>query len=82
MAGQGTTRKKISPVNRVKPLASKTTINVIVETPKGKRNKFRFDEKLGLFRLGKVLPADRYSPTTSGSFRGRKRKTATHSTSF
>jgi inorganic pyrophosphatase len=31
-------------------------VNVIIETPKGSRNKFKYDERLGLFRLGKVLP--------------------------
>jgi inorganic pyrophosphatase len=33
------------------------TLNAIVETPKGRRNKFKFDEERGLFVLGKVLPA-------------------------
>src|SRR5262249_26353611 len=31
-------------------------VHVIVDTPKGSRNKFKYDEALGLFRLGKVLP--------------------------
>lgn len=30
--------------------------NVIIETPKGSRNKFKYDEELGLFKLRKVLP--------------------------
>jgi inorganic pyrophosphatase len=48
-------------------------LNVIIETPKGSRNKFRFDEKLGLFRLGGVLPVGAsfpfdfgYVPSTKG----------------
>ena len=41
----------------VQPFAGPTVINVIVETPKGNRNKFKFDETLQLFCLGKVLPA-------------------------
>lgn len=32
-------------------------LNAIIETPMGARNKFIYDEKLGLFRLKKVLPA-------------------------
>lgn len=32
-------------------------INVIIETPKGSRNKFNYDEELELFKLGGVLPA-------------------------
>src|SRR2546421_12793416 len=32
-------------------------LHVIVDTPKGSRNKFRYDEELGLFKLSGVLPA-------------------------
>ena len=32
-------------------------LNVIIETPKGSRNKFDYDEKRGLFKLGGALPA-------------------------
>ena len=31
-------------------------LNVVVDTPKGSRNKYKFDEKHGLWRLSKVLP--------------------------
>lgn len=31
-------------------------LNVIIETPKGSRNKYTFDEKLNLFKLGGILP--------------------------
>jgi len=31
-------------------------LNVVVDTPKGSRNKYKFDEKRGLWRLSKVLP--------------------------
>ena len=37
-------------------------LNAIIETPKGARNKFSFDEKLGLFRLKKVLTAGAVFP--------------------
>jgi inorganic pyrophosphatase len=37
-------------------------LNAIIETPKGARNKFSYDEKLGLFRLKKVLPAGAIFP--------------------
>jgi inorganic pyrophosphatase len=33
------------------------TLQVIVETPKGSRNKFAFDPKQEIFSLKKVLPA-------------------------
>src|SRR4051812_41227478 len=39
-----------------------TLLNTIVETPKGARNKFAYDEKLGLFRLKKILPAGMVFP--------------------
>jgi len=31
-------------------------VRVLVDTPKGSRNKYKYDEKLGLYRLSKVLP--------------------------
>lgn len=37
-------------------------LNAIIETPMGARNKFVYDEKLGLFRLKKVLPAGHVFP--------------------
>ena len=48
-------------------------LNVIIETPKGSRNKFKYDEALRLFRLSGVLPAGAvfpydfgYVPSTQG----------------
>jgi inorganic pyrophosphatase len=32
------------------------TLQVVIETPRGSRNKFKYDEQLGLFRLNKMLP--------------------------
>src|SRR4028119_2143117 len=37
-----------------------------VETPEGSRNKFDFDEELGLFKLGGVLPAGAVFPFDFG----------------
>lgn len=39
---------------------------VIIETPKGSRNKFNYDEELGLFKLGGVLPAGASFPFDFG----------------
>jgi inorganic pyrophosphatase len=36
--------------------AEKRTCNAIVETPKGRRNKFDYDPESSLFRLGGLLP--------------------------
>ncbi|HEX8069388.1 MAG TPA: inorganic diphosphatase [Pyrinomonadaceae bacterium] len=41
-------------------------VNVIVETPKGSRNKFNYDDELGLFKLGGVLPAGAVFPFDFG----------------
>ena len=41
-------------------------LNVIIETPKGSRNKFDYDERRGLFKLGGVLPAGAVFPFDFG----------------
>ena len=41
-------------------------LNVVIETPKGSRNKFDYDEALGLFRLGGVLPVGAVFPFDFG----------------
>jgi inorganic pyrophosphatase len=41
-------------------------LNVIIDTPKGSRNKFSFDEKVGLFKLSGVLPAGASFPFDFG----------------
>ena len=46
--------------------SSSEGVNVIIETPKGSRNKFKFDPKCGLFSLGSVLPAGATFPYDFG----------------
>ena len=46
--------------------ADSRELNVIIETPKGSRNKFNYDEELGLFKLGGVLPAGAVFPFDFG----------------
>ena len=41
-------------------------LNVVVDTPKGSRNKFEYDERRGLFKLGGVLPAGAVFPYDFG----------------
>ena len=41
-------------------------VNVVIETPQGSRNKFNYDEELGLFKLGGVLPAGAVFPFDFG----------------
>jgi inorganic pyrophosphatase len=41
-------------------------LNVIIETPKGRRNKFKYDDKSGIYKLGGVLPAGAVFPFDFG----------------
>jgi inorganic pyrophosphatase len=44
----------------------KNLVNVIVETPRGSRNKFAYDDELAIIRLKKVLPAGMSFPYDFG----------------
>jgi inorganic pyrophosphatase len=45
-----------TPFENLKPFDEETgDLNVIIDTPKGSRNKYKFDEKLGIFKLSGVL---------------------------
>ena len=54
------------------PFANPHRINVVVETPKGCRNKFKFDESLQCFRLGKILPLGASFPYDFGFVPGTR----------
>jgi inorganic pyrophosphatase len=41
-------------------------LNAVIETAKGNRNKFKYDEELGLFRLRKTLPLGMVYPFDFG----------------
>src|SRR5579871_5314832 len=47
-------------------------LNVIIETPKGSRNKFDFNHRQGLFELGKVLPTGMAFPYDFGFVPGTR----------
>lgn len=51
---------------RLAPKDGKATIQVIIETPKGSRNKYAFDPKQKVFELKKVLPAGMAFPYDFG----------------
>ena len=42
-------------------------VRVIIDTPRGSRKKYKFDEQLGLFKLSRVLPAGMSFPFDFGS---------------
>ena len=54
------------------PFAADGSINVIIETPKGSRNKFKYDEKLRRYRLCSVLPSGSVFPYDFGFVPGTK----------
>lgn len=61
------TNTAITPYVGLEPFDSKThELNIVIDTPKGSRNKFAFDEKLGLFKLSGVLPAGANFPFDFG----------------
>jgi len=62
------TRNGLADVSRLKPLDpnDKSVVRVIIETPKGSRNKYAFDEDERVFELKTVLPAGMAFPYDFG----------------
>ncbi len=57
----------------IPPRKSKTKlVHVIIDTPRGSRNKYKFDEKLGCFKLSRILPAGHVFPYDFGSIPGTR----------
>lgn len=57
----------------IPPRESKTKlVHVIIDTPRGSRNKFKFDETLGCFKLSRILPAGHVFPCDFGSIPGTR----------
>jgi inorganic pyrophosphatase len=52
--------------NHIEPYRKSGNLNVISETPKGSRNKFKYNEELGIFELGSVLPSGAMFPFDFG----------------
>lgn len=61
-------RKASVPVTPVISLAQSKddSLNVVIETPKGSRNIFKFDQTTGMFKLSKVLPEGMMFPYDFG----------------
>ena len=64
MAGDRSSRDPLTHLSAGRPGSDE--VNVIVETPKGSRNKFDYDEEYRLFTLGGVLPAGAVFPFDFG----------------
>ena len=55
------------PLSRLPALADGSTdTHVIIDTPKGSRNKYKFDDEHGIFKLSGVLPAGAVFPFDFG----------------
>ena len=63
------TRKSISTMT---PWAVRGLINVIVDTPADSRNKYKFDEELGIFKLSRMLPQGLHFPCEFGFIPGTR----------
>jgi inorganic pyrophosphatase len=57
---------KSHPINKLRPVEKDGSVNAVIETPKGCRNKFKWDEERGLFMLGGVLPMGAVFPFDFG----------------
>src|SRR5262247_3666073 len=54
-------------ISRIPPFGPKSEyVNVIIETPKGSRTKFKYDEEHGLFMFDKALPIGQSFPFDFG----------------
>lgn len=56
---------KETPIQKLSPYDD-DAINVIIETPQGSRNKYKYEPELGLFTISKVLPAGATFPYCFG----------------
>jgi inorganic pyrophosphatase len=63
--GLGRVGSSMSPLDDLEPFED-GILNVVIETPKGSRNKFKYDEKKGLFKLSGVLPCGASFPFDFG----------------
>ena len=58
-----------NPAATIPPRAG-SLINVIIDTPRGCSNKYKYDEELGIFRISRILPAGMHFPYDFGSVPG------------
>jgi inorganic pyrophosphatase len=63
---------KLTPWDRLPPRPSPGILHVVVETPRGSRNKYKYDPELGLFRLNRVLFAGASFPFDFGYVPGTR----------
>jgi inorganic pyrophosphatase len=42
-------------------------VNVVIDTPRGSSNKYKCDERTGLYKISRILPAGMHFPCDFGS---------------
>jgi inorganic pyrophosphatase len=57
----------VSLLDRLPSRTGTGLVNIVIDTPKGSRNKFKWDDKAQCFRLGRILPAGASFPYDFGS---------------
>src|SRR5262252_1775375 len=63
----------MTPIQELPPIdPDSERLNVVVDTPKGSRNKYKLDEKRGVWRLSKVLPQGMSFPYDFGYLPGTR----------
>jgi len=55
------------PLDKVESRADEGLVNIIIDTPKGSRNKFKYDEEIHIIRLSRILPVGLSFPYDFGS---------------
>ena len=55
------------PLDTIKSSAGDGLVNIIIDTQKGSRNKFKYDGETRSFKLSRVLPAGFFFPYDFGS---------------
>ncbi|MFN8285933.1 MAG: inorganic diphosphatase [Chitinophagales bacterium] len=59
-------------MEQLKTFAGKGIVNVVIETPKGSRNKYTYEPENGFYKLTKVVPAGTAFPFDFGFIPGTK----------
>jgi inorganic pyrophosphatase len=68
-------------IDRIKPFAEgKDDVQVVIDTPRGSRNKLKWDKELGVLKLSHVLTAGAVFPFDFGFVPGTHGQTAMRST--
>jgi hypothetical protein len=63
----------INPYRRLSPRADESgLVNVVIDTPRGSANRYKYDEQLDIFKISRVLPAGINFPHDFGSVPGTR----------